>query len=113
MSAFPERLRAARLELDITQEELGFRVGVSKASVSAWETGRESPSFRLLPALRDALGRSLDSLICGGTDNVRDAPGSRYPALAARDAAERKLLQHYRALPAKKRSALLDFVREG
>ena len=66
MSGFQERLKSARQRLGLTQEALAEELNVTKASVSAWETGREKPGFRLLPRLRIVLGTSLDDLICGG-----------------------------------------------
>ncbi|MFC4729356.1 helix-turn-helix domain-containing protein [Coralloluteibacterium thermophilus] len=113
MSSFPERLRAARLALGMTQEELGFELGVTKASVSAWETGREAPSFRLLPGLREALACSLDALICGiEAEGVREGNADARYASRARDAGERALLQRYRTLPARQQAALLTLVKD-
>jgi transcriptional regulator with XRE-family HTH domain len=119
MKRFADRLREARVAAGLTQEQLGFVLGVTKSSVSAWENGRETPSFRVLPQLRIALKQSLDELICGipsssRATNVRDESGSQYDAdettLAARDSKERALLLRYRALPAKRRAALLDLI---
>ena len=49
MKSFGDRLRAARIAAGMTQEQLGFALGVTKSSVSAWENDREAPGFRLLP----------------------------------------------------------------
>src|SRR3546814_16364032 len=65
MKRFADRLREARVAAGLTQEQLGFSLGITKSSVSAWENGRATPSFRMLPALRRELGRSLDELIFG------------------------------------------------
>lgn len=113
MKRFADRLREARIAAGFTQEQLGFALGVSKSSVSAWERGKETPNFRLLPQLRTSLKRSLDELICGiGNDayevheqSVRDG------SLIARDAKERALLQRYRGLSAKRRHAILELIR--
>ena len=69
--SFPERLKAARLALGMTQEQLGFELEVTKSTISAWENGRDAPGFRLLPKLKVVLGLSLDHLICG--DQVEGA----------------------------------------
>ena len=55
MSGFQERLKSARQRLGLTQEALAEELNVTKASVSAWENGREKPGFRLLPKLRIVL----------------------------------------------------------
>ncbi|WP_442683764.1 helix-turn-helix domain-containing protein [Stenotrophomonas sp. JC08] len=64
MKQFADRLREARVAAGMTQEQLGFALGITKSSVSAWENGRETPSFRMLPELRRQLSRTLDELIC-------------------------------------------------
>ncbi|WP_181393102.1 helix-turn-helix transcriptional regulator [Stenotrophomonas sp. HMWF023] len=37
-----------RAAAGLTQEQLGFTIGVTRSSVSAWENKRETPSFRTL-----------------------------------------------------------------
>ena len=118
MKRFADRLREARVAAGLTQEQLGFALGVTKSSVSAWENGRETPSFRILPQMRVVLRQSLDELICGVSASsrataVRDSSGEYIAAdstHAARDSKERALLLRYRALPAKRRAALLDLL---
>lgn len=117
MKRFADRLREARIAAGLTQEQLGFAVGVTKSSVSAWENGRETPSFRILPALRRELGRSLDELVCG-LGSETSAVGEPHPAYPAREASpvardekERALLQRFRNLPPRRKAALLDLLR--
>ena len=62
MSIFQVQLRKARNAAKLTQENIATELGVSKSQVSAWETGKESPSIKHLPKLRKVLGVSLDSL---------------------------------------------------
>lgn len=114
MKRFADRLREARVAAGMTQEQLGFALGVTKSSVSAWENGRETPSFRTLPQLRAVLRRSLDELICGASaaHGVRDENASYGDAsLKARSREEQALLLRYRALSAKRRTALLEILR--
>jgi transcriptional regulator with XRE-family HTH domain len=118
MKRFADRLREARVAAGMTQEQLGFALGITKSSVSAWENGRETPSFRMLPELRRELGRSLDELVCGVQPGEANAIGEGKSAYAAREASpvardekERALLQRYRSLPAKRKAALLDLLR--
>lgn len=47
----------------ITQEELAAYMGVSKASVSKWETGATYPDITLLPKLATFFNISIDALI--------------------------------------------------
>jgi transcriptional regulator with XRE-family HTH domain len=118
MKQFADRLREARVAAGMTQEQLGFALGITKSSVSAWENGRETPSFRMLPELRRHLGRSSDELVCGaapadarqiGDEILIYDAGDASPA--ARNEKERTLLLRYRLLPAKRRAALLDLIK--
>lgn len=117
MKSFSDRLRTARTATGLTQEQLGFAIGVTKSSISAWENGRETPSFHLLPKLRAALGCSLDALVCG-TVAAPASTGIAEPRLGgeashgARDVKEHALLLRYRALPSRRRAALLELLLE-
>ncbi|MET0548920.1 MAG: helix-turn-helix transcriptional regulator [Xanthomonas sp.] len=111
MNSFGDRLREARKAAGLTQEQLGFALDVTKSSVSAWENDRETPSFRLLPTLRNVLNRSLDELVCGvgPGKRVQDLP-SDYPLLA-QDAQERALLARYRNASVRRRDAVLELLK--
>jgi len=52
-----------RKEKGITQEELANFIGVSKASVSKWETGHSYPEIIFLPQLAAYFNVSLDELM--------------------------------------------------
>ncbi|WP_312939386.1 helix-turn-helix transcriptional regulator [Oscillibacter sp.] len=52
-----------RKERGITQDELANYMGVSKASVSKWETGQSYPDIALLPQLAAYFNISVDELI--------------------------------------------------
>lgn len=41
---FSERVKAVRNQLEITQEELAHKLGVSFATVNRWESGSYKPS---------------------------------------------------------------------
>lgn len=58
-----ENLRYLRKRDKITQEELADRLGVSRQSVSKWETGEAYPETDKLIALCDIFGVSLDALM--------------------------------------------------
>lgn len=52
-----------RKEKAITQDELAVYIGVSKASVSKWETGQSYPDITFLPQLASYFNISIDELI--------------------------------------------------
>lgn len=56
------RLRVARAELDISQDQLARMVGVSRQTISSIETGQYGPSALLAFRLAAALGVRVDEL---------------------------------------------------
>lgn len=57
------KLSEKRKERGITQEELASFMGVSKASVSKWETGQSYPDIAILPQLASYFNISIDELM--------------------------------------------------
>lgn len=110
MTGFAERLRQVRVAGGLTQEQLGFAIGVTKSSISAWENGRETPSFHLLPRLSSALHRSLDELLCG-TPSAREPAAESGYLPGPLDERERTLLLRFRRMPARHRAALLALMK--
>lgn len=51
-----ERIRDARIRLDLTQEELSKKVGVTKSAIANYENGVSTPKIETLYALMEALG---------------------------------------------------------
>jgi len=47
----------------ITQDQLATHIGVSKASVSKWETGQSYPDITFLPQLAAYFDISIDDLM--------------------------------------------------
>ena len=58
-----ELIRALRMELGMTQQQLAQRLHVGDKAVSKWERGAGCPDVSLLPSLAEALGVGLDSLM--------------------------------------------------
>lgn len=56
-------LTAKRKEKGITQDELAGYIGVSKASVSKWETAQSYPDITFLPQLAAFFNISIDDLL--------------------------------------------------
>ncbi len=56
------RLKAARAALDLSQQELAERVGVSRQTINAIEKGDYNPTIRLCIAICRALDKTLDQL---------------------------------------------------
>ncbi len=60
-----------RRELNLTQEELASRIGVSAQAISNWERKAGYPEVLLIPSLANALDISIDELF--GVSNQSDA----------------------------------------
>ncbi len=60
-----QRLRQARLEAGMTQEELGKQLGVSRQTLSNWENGRSLPDVGSAVKLGKLYNISLDKLLSG------------------------------------------------
>lgn len=58
-----DNIAKLRRERKITQEQLAEFVGVTKASVSKWETGQSIPDVLMLPQLATFFDVSIDSLM--------------------------------------------------
>ena len=56
------RLKAARAALDLSQQELAERVGVSRQTINAIEKGDYNPTINLCLKICHALGKTLDEL---------------------------------------------------
>lgn len=65
---FCQRLRALRDKQTLFQMDLANDLGVSKQTLSAWETGTREPNMAALYALADYFDVSTDYLL-GRTDN--------------------------------------------
>jgi transcriptional regulator with XRE-family HTH domain len=60
---FCERLIELRNKCGMTQEQLGNRIGYSRRTVGAWETGAKLPAFDAIVALAQFFGVSADYLL--------------------------------------------------
>ena len=56
------KLKAARAALGLSQQELAQRVGVTRQTIVAIESGDYNPTVRLCIAICRVLGKTLDDL---------------------------------------------------
>ena len=56
------KFKAARALLDLSQQELADRVGVSRQTINAIEKGDYNPTIKLCIAICKVLNQSLDEL---------------------------------------------------
>lgn len=55
-------MKLARVEMDLSQEALAQRVGVTRQTISMIEAGKFNPSLRLCLDICHTLGKTLDDL---------------------------------------------------
>ena len=55
-------MKLARVEMELSQEALAKRVGVTRQTISMIEAGEFNPSLRLCLDICHALGKTLDDL---------------------------------------------------
>lgn len=60
---FAKNLRAFRMSLGITQEELAKRVGSTRSSINNYESGKSEPNFEMFCRLISQLGLEPDQLL--------------------------------------------------
>lgn len=66
------QIRKYRAELGLSQEELADRVFVTRQSVSNWENERSYPDIRSLVLLSGVFGISLDILVKGDVEQMKE-----------------------------------------
>lgn len=61
--AFPEKLKALRIKNGLTQDELGEKLCLSRASISSYEIGRNEPNIETMIAISDLFKITADELL--------------------------------------------------
>lgn len=56
------KLKLARVALDLSQEELANKVGVTRQTINMIEKGNYNPSLNLCVAICKALSKTLDEI---------------------------------------------------
>lgn len=57
-----KRMKIARVECDLTQEQLAEKIGVARQTIGLIEAGNYNPSISLCIEICKALNRTLDEL---------------------------------------------------
>ena len=58
-----EKIQMYRKQLDLSQEELGQKLLVSRQTISLWEKGQTAPTIDNLIRLREIFGVSVDEML--------------------------------------------------
>ena len=76
---FSEKLMELRRAKGLSQEELGFQLGITRQTVSKWETGQTTPEMDKLIELSKLWDISIDDLVGNESDNRIGQPLIIYP----------------------------------
>lgn len=126
MKTFGSRLRALRESRQWSQEKLGFELGVTKATISKWESGHVRPGLDTLLSIKNLFAEdslTLDFLAgerghrreaghSGGLRLAEGTPAYDSDLRVARSQAELQLLLGFRNLSGKRQKALLKLLTE-
>lgn len=74
-----ENIYALRRKSGLSQEALAEKIGVSRQSISKWETGAATPELEKLKALCSCFGVTLDELIGDGAPVDGDSRPDKAP----------------------------------
>lgn len=72
-----ENIRKFRTDADLTQAKLADLVGVTRATVTQWETGWSQPRMGAVEKLSEVLGVSMSKLV--DDSNIKRVPGAITP----------------------------------
>lgn len=67
------RLLDLRKSKNLSQEEVAYKLGVSRQTISKWETNQSSPDFDKILPLCDLYGVSTDYLLTGKMKNDKES----------------------------------------
>lgn len=67
-------IKQLRQRLNLTQEQVAMKLGVSYQAVSKWENNANTPDIALLPKIAELFGVSIDALFTG---DIEDCPDIR------------------------------------
>lgn len=82
--AFSDNLQFLRSRQGLTQEQLAERLGVSRQSVSKWESGASFPEMDSLLQICDLFGSDLNTLLRGSVEESFVADTAQYDAFMDR-----------------------------
>ena len=69
---FKDNLLELRKFYNMSQEELADKIGVSRQTLSKYETGESLPDIEKCRAIADVFGRSIDDLVNYEKDNIEN-----------------------------------------
>lgn len=101
---FDKKLKALRLENDMTQEYVAARLNVARSTIAGYETKNRQPSHENLTALANLFHVSVDYLLDNG-DSIELSPAQNLPGCKADE-----LLNRYKNLSQESKRDLFKYI---
>lgn len=103
--SFDKKLKALRLENEMTQEYIAQHINVSRSTIAGYETKNRQPSHEKLTALANLFHVSVDYLL-DDDDTITLTPSAN----GAPTLEEQKLLHRYRKLSARSKRDVMEYI---
>lgn len=109
-----ERIKEVRTVLNLTLEQFGAKVGVTKVAISNIEKGNRNVTEQMRKAICREFNVNYDWLIDGNGEMFSDVPQTVLDELCRQyecDATDRNLIEEYLKLDAASRKVLKDYIK--
>lgn len=104
-----EKLKAIRIEHNLTQKELSDRLGIGQATIACYENAQHDPHISILTSYADYFECSIDYLL-GRTDEFGIINITNQTSTMFVTKEEREFLVKFRSLDKDKRNKLLGYI---
>ena len=115
METLKNRVKSARVNSEMSQQDLADRLGITKQSISQYERGVRTPDVETLVALGDVLNLSIDYLTGRSDVTVRFLNEDDLNRLATRpeniSTEDQELLNAYHAAPDHVQTAIKTLLK--
>lgn len=90
-----KRIKDLRIEKNMSQQELGDLIGVTKVSICGYENGTRTPSLETFSLLADIFGTSTDFLLGREVPVVNEASNEYIGSVSKEDIELIQEMRHY------------------
>lgn len=107
--SFSERLKQARLEKRLTQEQLASLIGVAKSTLNGYEKGNREPDFFKIKKIIEVLEVDANYLLCIESTEERTIKKAPTEQLGESDFQKKRLIHNYDKLNQTGKDKLVDY----
>ncbi|MFS1513669.1 helix-turn-helix domain-containing protein [Chengkuizengella sp. SCS-71B] len=107
-----DRLKQARKELKLTQEELAKKVNTTKGTISNYENGYSTPSNEMLTLLADILNVTTDFLLGRNSQAVNEGKSNINAQTHIKDKVKESLLSEFDKLSEEDQKYIVELIKK-